>query len=704
MRFTEVLIENFRGISRAHLQDLSDTVVVAGPNGCGKSSIFDAIRLWKSAYAGYQHDEVQSWLQEFGLTGGVNAFARILQSPTRPMTIMATISLTDSEKQWLRQNAEALAREAAYRRLVPNYNNSFPHPMGLVPYRQPQLAEALRAQEPAVQDQIRQEVPVFLTQLDQPSLTGQLICWPDGRAETVSSVALARVFSVFDGTNVGVIDYHGPQRTFGREEIGGISLQLEQYQTQRQQSALYNSQVKYGSIKQELASAFVRDLVAKSAGGGTNSPGLGLAATLEEMFAKFFPGKRFKGVQPTAEGSVLFEVETPAGSHDINDLSSGEKELLYGYLRLRNYAPRNSIILLDEPELHLNPRLTDGLTDFYHRHIGVALGNQIWLVTHSDTILRQSVGREGYKVFHMLAAGNPLASPEQALEIKADGDLERAIIDLVGDLAAYKPGAKLVFIEGGGASPFDEQLINELFPDFASSVNLIAGGNKARVRQVNSLLDRARRTGAAFGAAFSITDNDNETTTEELPANCHIWDRYHIENYLLEPDFLAKVVIDFGLASKVDVRTDALMGTLRERAVETLGDLTRHELEHRSYRRLVAAISASTPRDIEFSATRLSEALQRSRDKVIELFDGLLSDDSLQEQEAGIRARLQDDLDSGRWVHTFKGRDILKRFLSMNLNGIVRYEVFRDLIVARMRDAGFRPDGMASVLRKISES
>lgn len=65
------------------------------------------------------------------------------------------------------------------------------------------------------------------------------------------------------------------------------------------------------------------------------------------------------------------------GNHDIDDLSAGEKEVLFAHLRLRISAPRRSILLFDEPELHLNPRLVRGLADFYRRHLGENLENQI---------------------------------------------------------------------------------------------------------------------------------------------------------------------------------------------------------------------------------------------------------------------------------------------------------------------------------------
>ena len=118
----------------------------------------------------------------------------------------------------------------------------------------------------------------------------------------------------------------------------------------------------------------------------TRPPSRKFTETLQSLFAAFFPGKKFFGPVPTNDGNLEFPVQIgeDGPQHDINDLSSGEKEILFGYLRLSNSAPKHSVILLDEPELHLNPALIRGLPQFYHEHVGKALNNQLWLVTHSD--------------------------------------------------------------------------------------------------------------------------------------------------------------------------------------------------------------------------------------------------------------------------------------------------------------------------------
>lgn len=240
-----------------------------------------------------------------------------------------------------------------------------------------------------------------------------------------------------------------------------------------------------------------------------NSANKSLTETLQELFTTFFPGKRFLGPQAQADGSLSFPVKLQSGGqHDIDELSSGEKEVLYGYLRLRNAAPENSILLLDEPELHLNPRLIQGLPQFYHRHLGKVLNNQLWLVAHSDALLRQAVGQKGFSVFHMQSSDTSEPNGNQVYEIKFEKDIERAIIDLVGDLASYRPGAKIVIFEGGGKLEFDIWMTGILFPDFQLTVNMISAGSKKRVASLHEVLRKAVEQGDLSARFFSIVDKD----------------------------------------------------------------------------------------------------------------------------------------------------------------------------------------------------
>ena len=99
-----------------------------------------------------------------------------------------------------------------------------------------------------------------------------------------------------------------------------------------------------------MAGNFIKELLAEKAVTVTTPAIISLSETLKELFESFFPEKRFLGPRPTSDGSLSFPVVTQNGTeHDLDELSSGEKEILYGYLRIRSSAPRDSIILLDEP-------------------------------------------------------------------------------------------------------------------------------------------------------------------------------------------------------------------------------------------------------------------------------------------------------------------------------------------------------------------
>lgn len=694
MRIDEIEVKNFRGIRQLKLENLQSTIVIAGANGSGKSCIFDAIRLLKSAYGGYQQNEWHHWMNEFQINFANNneAFQSFFQDNSKRLSIECRFRLHPAERAYLQSHGEELVRTSVWRLIAPEM-------YGWSSYRAAPMAAQYRDREEEVNRLTTEQLALMMTELSQETVIGHL--WGDAGSEIhfKPSKALEILFSSFVPGELGLIDYHGAQRMYQREQVSNINLDISVQEQQNKQHALYNYSAKYGGVKAEMASSFVKELLAQAAGIPREEQST-LSNTLKELFSTFFPDKKFLGIKPTIDGGVEFPVQTASGAiHDLNELSAGEKEVLYGYLRIRNSAPCYSIILVDEPELHLNPRLTRGLPQFYHQHLGVALDNQIWLVTHSDALLREVLGRPEYSVFHMVGASHDQSAP-QIVPITLGEASERALISLVGDIAAYRPGKKVVIFEGGGDSEFDVSLTSRLFPELQDHANLIPSGNKLRVRELHDVLDAAASSGSVPFDTFSITDGDSELA-ETVTSPRFKWNVYHIENFLLESEFVRQALIDIGSADS-GIDQNIVYDKLRSSAQSCLPELVRHEMTSASNTLLFDALSLKFDPKRSDIAVALSEAIARSSERVEELIGGRLKADALTAMENGLTRRFEADLATDNWRMTFRGRDILKRFVKDNTSA--SYETFRNIIVSRMCDAGFRPAGMAQVVSKIIEA
>jgi energy-coupling factor transporter ATP-binding protein EcfA2 len=687
MRVDEFHISNFRAINRLTLSNLKDMVVIAGPNGCGKSATLDALRLLKSAYGGYQDEEWRIWFGEFQIDiSNLSHLSRLLRHPSEPGRIQARITLHDAERDYLVCNAQTIATQLAWNEVIGYRAKGRTIDASQVQLYGPQVEELAAA---TIAD---------LEELSQRTTFELSLTIVPGKPLTISpSPVMQIVFKTYDPQHLGVIDYHSASRAYAREALGGIHLDVTQFEQQRQQSLLYNSQNKYTNVKTELAAQYIRSLIASEATDGTTEFG-DLNATLKELFETFFPDKRYLGPEPTAGGSVSFPVHLKSGGrHEIDELSSGEKEILYGYLRLRDSAPRFSVILLDEPELHLNPGLLQGLPDFYYNHVGRAHDNQLWLVTHSDALLRQAVRNQDYSVYHMRSATAIRDEDDQAQEIRVDSGLDDAVIDLVGDLATYKPHARNVLCEGGGGDAFDVFMIGRLFPDVKDSVNLLAGGSRRRVQDLYQVLaDLGPRIGQRF---FAILDRDSEPAAVPPNASIRHWDRYHIENYLLEPAYVLAALV--AVQVKPNLTTpDAVGAALRESAEAVVPTVLAIRLESFANERLVNAISVGGPRGDDWSAAALRPSIEGSMKRFTTAVAALLTEGELQRAEAEHRTRLRVALKTDGWFYEIPGRSVLKRFVAKHAPDMP-YERFRNVIVAEMAHRQFKPPGMQALLDEL---
>lgn len=694
MKIQSLQIVNFRGIGEVSLGDLGTMVIIAGQNGSGKSCIFDAIRLLKSVYGGYQANEWQQWMGEFqiSLSSRSSDFLPIFNNQSRELKIICDFRLSELERQFINDHAEELLREYIWRTLIPDAYAWGGHRFAV-------FAAQFREREPEVAARVREDLPRLTDELSQQTVRGSFSIRPGELPQIRNSLTLAVAFSTFRPQQIGVIDYHGAQRHYGRENVQGINLNLDANEQQLSQHALYNYANKYNNVKGEMAASYVKEILAEQAGVPRASQS-SLTNTLRELFQTFFPEKTFLGPQPTQAGLLTFPVETPnGGRHDLDDLSSGEKEILYGYLRIRNSAPRFSIILLDEPELHLNPRLIRGLPQFYRKNLGEDLQNQLWLVTHSDALLREVVGRDAYNVFHMLPSMLTPPGESQLRPLSATADLDVALADLVGDLAAYRPGGKVVILEGGGDTDFDQKVVSSIFPELVENANLVSGTNKSRVRSLLKILDAASSSGAVPFKFFSITDRDSESAAAASPStNALSWDAYHIENYFLVPKYISRVFSALSLGMKKE--EEQIWDELRECAKETIPLMVRHELTTHVNGLLVSSIAIKTDPKLDQQSTAILESIEASVSRIVEARAQHLSEAAIEAKESELRTNLTESIANGRWVSEFRGRDILKRYVSRQ-SLPVSYVVFRNLLLSQMCDDGYRPEGMERVVQAI---
>lgn len=699
MRFERLSIENFRAIREFQVENLRDLVVIAGPNGCGKSSILDAIRLLKSAYGGYQSNEWQLWFGEFQLNLGDRAtLSGLYRDPSKPITIIADLTLAPEEVSFLTENAEELCESVIWF----EQTRVGPEALGFsnlaYAVQFPQLVAEIKSRAQAAAIGFREE-----TQVQVHSL--RLDIAPNGEFSSTFSLLAKVLFTTYDPDHLGIIDFHSASRTYGRENVGAVNLDVKSLESTRRASTLYNWQTKYSSVKSELLAMYFRTIVAKQAGQDSDAFER-FDNILKELFRIFFPDKTYLGARANSDGTVTFPVRLSSGEeHDINDLSSGEKEVLYGYLRLRSSTPSNSTILLDEPELHLNPALLQGFPDFYYRHLARADNHQVWLVTHSDVLLRKSVGNPNFSVLHMLSASTSASGMNQAVPIGQD-ELQSAVLDLVGDLAAYRPTGKLIIFEGGGSSDFDVEMVSTLFPLVAQNNNLVSGGHKLRVASLYQALQRAATGSGLADTVYAITDRDSDATDNRASGDNEVlaWDVYHIENYLLQPKYVLaayKALTHRDLLTTEDDVRDA-MSSLAKAEIDRLVLV---QLQGEVNSAFTNALSARAAPDSAAPASDLLPSILASLDRA-DRFRVTWGDQAyLRTREEEIREELSSMFEADdRWMRDFPGRHILKAFTNRYLNGIASYDGLINVVLSQMVGDAYKPEGMVKVLEKVVPS
>ena len=136
---------------------------------------------------------------------------------------------------------------------------------------------------------------------------------------------------------------------------------------------------------------------------------------------------KLKGFSKDEKTMPIFE-NSAGEEFNINDLSSGEKQLFLRTLSIKMLEPKNSIILIDEPELSLHPKWQQRIIEVYKK---IGENNQIIIATHSPHILG-SVSSENIFILYRDENGKIEAKTGDELYSSYGQPVDRVLKDIMG--------------------------------------------------------------------------------------------------------------------------------------------------------------------------------------------------------------------------------------------------------------------------------
>ena len=227
---------------------------------------------------------------------------------------------------------------------------------------------------------------------------------------------------------------------------------------------------------------------------------------------------------------------------NIKSLSSGEQEVVNIIFDFILRKPSNSIVVFDEPELHLHPELSHKLIQTL-RHIGE--NNQFIFCTHSPDIITASLDNS---VIFLTPPKEDHSN--QAILVSEDDETNQALRHLGQSVGIITLGKKIVLIEGEHNS-LDKQLYGAILEDQFPNLVLVPSSGKTQITSFSTVLDGVLRR-AIWGVDFFMVcdrdaiapSKDREAIEVESDKRLRVLDRYHIENFFLDESVLAQVFED----------------------------------------------------------------------------------------------------------------------------------------------------------------
>jgi len=212
-------------------------------------------------------------------------------------------------------------------------------------------------------------------------------------------------------------------------------------------------------------------------------------------------------------------------------MSSGEKGLVLTFLTLRLSSKNNTVVLLDEPELHLNASVCSRLVKFIRDYCVNGNGLQLFVCSHAPEVVRDAFEDQTCKLYHLRS------STDLSPVLQQDSGEVFEILNRLGSSTAdvlFSRGT--VFVEG----EHDAAILQSGYGSILQGYKIQSLGGRTEVEKEIPRLQGLERDDKLERKQLFLFDRDRSVTnlsSSDL-IKVHQLERYCIENYLLDDTIL----------------------------------------------------------------------------------------------------------------------------------------------------------------------
>ena len=555
MHIHSLSVKNFRALEDIYIEFDGKINVIVGPNAAGKTTILEAVRLIKAMLTPRTLNESAQVLQSLGAASPhmpnqirIQALAR---DESKAIVIRCSVNLSVDEISILRNGVDQIAISMVQAQV----GQAFATPGALISFlSSPQGRQMLEASKEQVRQIIQkiESTKLCILELTITASGGATSTGDSAEAQLVSFLErrlppYQTLFTYFPADRALPPGEHPVQ-------LGGPDA--------AQQIESYNSQpaTKFNRLKNTIFSASIL--------GEISSPENTIQKQFESIFRGILKGRELLkwGVNEIGLLTVLIRDVESGRTFDLDGMSSGEKGLILTFLLIARSVAKDGIVLLDEPELHLNPAVCKDMLAFMMQEYVIPRNLQILICSHSPEILAGAFDDENCSLYHLI-------SPVNLSKVRPQDEI--TIINALRRLGTGESENLLyrgiIFVEG----PDDVALLEAGFSSALRRFKVKFATGRREIEKSIRELQSAGASAQLSANTFFIFDRDESPTDLRSSESVKVlqWDRRCLENYLIDLSTISSLLMDAEIIREPFNNMGDISKILRKIAFKQLDEL-----------------------------------------------------------------------------------------------------------------------------------